>query len=199
MGNTIIYNVEQGSDAWHDLKCGRITASKFGVFMQDMKTKGYKDLIYNTVGQILCGTSDETFSSTDMKNGIEREPEAADFYGDIVDEVGFVTNKRMHPEYFGVSPDRMVGNALLEIKCPLMKTHIFSLVNKELPKVYQWQIQGQIMICEAEYCDFMSWYKGIKPFVMRVYPDIKMQNELRVRMGLAVKEIESIIKTIKNV
>ena len=197
-----IYNVEQGSDAWHELRCGRITASRFIHLMAGKSTLTYTGLINEVVGQILSGEVEQGYTNEDMQRGIDLEPEAASYYDEIydteTDEVGFVTNNEIHPEYVGVSPDRMIGKNLLEIKCPKSKTHIAYHRAKKLPNVYKWQVQGQILITGADYCDFMSHYPNIKPFIIRVHSDAEMQEQLKTRIGESIDEIKMIVSQIKN-
>ncbi len=200
MDNLNIYKVEQGSDAWHELRCGRITASKFKDVVAGKSTATYKGLINEIVCQILSGETEETYFNDIMQRGVDLEPEAAKDYEEILgvdaSEVGFVTNELIHPEYIGVSPDRMIDNNLLEIKCPLGKTHIGYLRADKLPNTYKWQVQGQLLITGAEWCDFMSYYPNIKPFILRVYPDAEMKATLITRINEAVSEIKDIIKSL---
>jgi putative phage-type endonuclease len=203
--NLTIYRCEQGSEYWHQLRLGRVTASKFSALMSGISTQGFKNLIYNTAGEIISGEVEEQgFVSEAMKRGTELEPEARMFYEDIknidVDEVGFVTNDKIYSEYVGVSPDGMIPeeNGILEIKCPYMNTHISYMMNDKLPNAYKWQVQGQLLVTGAEYCDFMSYYPNIKPFIKRIYPDKDMHQELIDRMGHGIDEIKRIIEVINN-
>ena len=199
-----LYDVEQGSEAWHELRCGRITASKFKDMMSGHSTAGYKGLIFDTSGQIVSRQIEESYSNANMERGIELEPEARMFYETIkeveVDEVGFVTNEVIYPEYIGVSPDGMIkkGNGLLEIKCPLLKTHVGYLLADKLPNEYKWQVQGQMLVSKTNYCDFMSYYPNMVPFIKRIYPDLEMQNQLLERMEASVDLIKDIVKQINS-
>lgn len=202
MDKLTIYDIEQGSEAWHDLRCGRFTASKYGALMAGKSTTTYIGLINDTVGQILSGEAEEGYTNEDMQRGIDLEPDAASFYSEIKDveleEVGFITNESIHPEYVGVSPDRMIGKNLLEIKCPKAKTHIGYLRAKKLPTVYKWQVQGQLLVTGADWCDFMSYYPNIDPFIIRVYPDKDMQKELIERINESVEEVKQILIILNN-
>lgn len=192
------YNVEQGSEAWFDLRVGRITASKFSDLMAGESTKTYKDLIYNTAGEIIAGTKEESYSNAIMERGVELEPEARLLYEEVcsvmVDQVGFVTHDEIHPEYIGVSPDGMIdGGGLIEIKCPIMKTHIGYLDADKLPTIYKWQVQGQLLVTGEPFCDFMSYYPGIRPLIVRVEPDKEMHEQLLERIEITVKQIKEIV------
>jgi len=203
-----IYEMEQGSEAWFEERAGRITASKFKDLMSGMSTGGFKGLINNKIGEILSGTIEATYTNETMQRGIDMEPEAANEYAEAfnteVFEVGFVTNEQYFPQYVGVSPDRFVpesgvdGWGLVEIKCPMMKTHIGYLKSNKLPNEYKWQVQGQLLITGASYCDFVSYYPGIKMLVVRVEPDLDMHDELMHRFKFAVDEIEEGLKLIRR-
>lgn len=201
MGNVEIYNVEQGSNAWHELRIGRITGSRFSDLMAGESTATYKGLIYEMIGQILSETTEESYSNQYMERGKELEPEARQFYEEqndlIVEEVGFVTNLDIYPEYIGVSPDGVIDKGLLEIKCPIMKTHIGYLESGKLPSAYKWQVQGQLLITGQEFCDFMSYYPGIKPFIITVEPDKEMHEQLLERINKTVNVIQEKVNKYK--
>ena len=165
-------------------------------------TLTYQSLLNATVGEIISQTTEPSFSNAAMQRGIDMEPEARTFYEDIkdceVEEVGFVTNPDIYEEYIGISPDGIVGKGLLEIKCPMVKTHIEYLTKQMLPTVYKWQVQGQMLITGAEFCDFMSYYPNIQPFILRIYPDKLMHEQLLERIELTVGNIKSRIETINK-
>ena len=98
----------------------------------------------------------------------------------------------MNPKYphYGATPDGIVkcdccGNGLIEIKCPYKHKeshphsvvdnkfcleHVDGLVRLKKTHDYYYQIQGQLAICEMEYCDFVCWTPhGIH--IERILPD----------------------------
>jgi len=199
-----IYNVEQNSEAWFDLRCGRITTSHFQELISAKSTTGYKGLVNRVAGEILTGKKDALgFKSEAMQDGIDREPEAKRAYQDIilqqVVEVGFITNNAIHEEYVGSSPDGLIMNkdfvqdfGLVEIKCPLIHTHIEYLKMDVVPSAYRRQIQGQLLVTGADYCDFISYYPNLRTFVKRVEPDLKMHELMTERLEEAILEIKII-------
>lgn len=196
------YNVQQGSEAWHDLRCGRFTASKFKDLMAGDSTAGYKGLIYNTVGEILSGTVEPGYSNAIMERGSELESDARLLFEDIngveVEEIGFATNEDVWPEYVGVSPDGMVNpQTNLEIKCPMIKTHVEYLIGERLPNAYKWQVQGQMLVTGADSCEFMSFYPGTKPFILTVEKDEEMHEQLMERIAVSVDKVKELIEQIK--
>lgn len=197
----IIIDVEQKSEAWFENRLGRVTASQFATAMSGMTTKGFNDLVQEIAAEIVSGEIEESYSNAIMERGIEMEPFAADEYSNLFEikliQVGFCIPDEDNPlhDWIGVSPDRLIDeNGLLEIKCPLRKTHWNYIKENRLPNEYKWQVQGQLFVTEREYCDFMSFYPNLKPFIIRVKPDLEMHKQLHERLliikDLVKKEIE---------
>lgn len=196
-------NIEQGSEAWFEYRLGRFTASKFSTLMSGETTKGYSDLISQIAGEILSGEMEETYTSADMERGKELEPYARKEYESIfdveVEQVGFVIpdeNDKLF-EWVGVSPDGMLNDGLLEIKCPKFKTHLSYIKKNVLPNEYKWQVQGQLLFTDAKWCDFMSYYPKVKPFIIRVLPDEEMQKQLIERLEKAIEDVKKEIEIYK--
>jgi putative phage-type endonuclease len=202
----IYINVEQGSEAWFNLRCGRITGTSFKDVMAGDSTATYKDLITDIAGEILSGEIEETYSNAVMERGKELEPEARKAYENIFDinvkQIGFITPAE-DDEFFdwiGISPDGVINDGaidigMIEIKCPLIKTHLNYIEKDVFPNDYKWQVQGQLMVTDFDWCDFMSYYPGLKPFIVRVYPDLDMHEQLKLEIR---KSIELIKKKIDN-
>ena len=89
------------------------------------------------------------FSNYWTRRGIELEQEAINMFmletGIKVDKCGFLTNKK-YPQA-GASPDGLIKrNAVLEVKCPSDKIFSKQLLKEEIPTMYYYQIQMQLMI-----------------------------------------------------
>ena len=199
--------VEQGSEAWHSLRLGRFTASKFKSLMSGETTEGYKDVILDVVGEILSGEAEDSYSSPDMIRGTELEPEARAYFEHSkeveVEQVGFcLPDDEELAEWVGVSPDGILPDGgLLEIKCPKLKTHLKYLEAGRLPNEYKWQVQGQLLVTGAPYCVFISYYPDFPAFELRVEPDAEMHQQLmarfRVAIGVAKEKLE-FYRNLKN-
>ena len=196
-------NIEQHSEAWHQIKLGRFTGSRFAKLMAGETTDTYKDLLVEVAGEILTGESEETYINADMERGSELEPEARQQYENIFGEVeqcGFILLDENNPiqEYVGYSPDGLIKDGLIEIKCPKLKTHINYIRANILPNTYKWQVQGGLMITGAKWCDFISYYPNLKPFIIRVYPDLEMHKQLTERIKISIIRLNEILKTYKE-
>jgi predicted phage-related endonuclease len=141
-----------------------------------------------------------------MRWGIEHEADARAIYEDsrgvIVDMVGFVK----HPKYdfMGCTPDGVIGTykangGLLEIKCPQAKAH-FEYLRNGIPPKYFAQVQFQMMVTGAKWCDFMTFNPTfpdqLKAKVFRIEADADYQADLLDRCiqldGLVSKIVEEV-------
>jgi len=173
--------MEQGSDAWFNIRIGKVTASRVADVLAKTKT-GYSTTRDNYMAQLVCerltGQKGESFTNAAMQHGTETEPLARAAYEArydvLVDEVGFVSHPTI--EMSGASPDGLVGeDGLIEIKCPNTATHIETLLSESVPNKYYTQMQFQIACTGRKYCDFVSFDNRLptelQMFVKRVPRD----------------------------
>ena len=197
----IIHRMEQGSESWHEIKQGRFTGTRIKNLMSTKSTALYQNTIAEVVAEILTHSKEENYVNEDMQRGIDLEPEAANYYNGIyeesdLEEIGFCEpDENDYSDYTGVSPDRFVNtDGLLEIKCPKAKTHFNYIRSSKLPNEYKWQVQHQLFITGKKWCDFMSYYPGLKPFIIRVLPDLEMHSKIIDELRIAIKSVKELIK-----
>ena len=196
----IIYDIEQRSEAWHEARCGRVTGTTFKNLMSKDTTDSYKNLVTNIACEIITGRAEETYSNATMEAGIEIEPEARNEYEVSFDvkikQAGFIIPDEGEPyhQWIGISPDGLTpDNGMIEIKCPLMRTHFEYIEAGRLPAEYRYQVQGQLFVTGFNYCDFVSYVDGMKLFVVRVLPDLELFKEFELRLDkLIVQVLEKI-------
>ena len=202
----IKHMMEQRSEAWFDVRLGRITGTGFASLMAAKTTAAYKNLIANVVAEIITREAETIdFTTADMQHGIDTEPEAAEYYSSLLGvklyEVGFVTpdEDNKYSEWVGVSPDRLIQDGgILEIKCPKRSTHLYYIQSGKLPSTYKWQVYGQLYVMGAKYCDFMSYVKGLKPFIIRVYPNTEIFAEIEKELDIFVIKVKEMLKAYNN-
>ena len=159
----IILECEQGSEEWHAVRLGKVSASRVADIVAKTKT-GYSTSRANYAAELvaerLTGSRSDKFVSAEMAWGTEQEPAARALYEMIVKadvvQVGLV----LHPsiENACASPDGLVGDdGLVEIKCPLTATHIATLLGGTIPGRYQTQMQWQMACTGRAWCDFVSF------------------------------------------
>ena len=193
-------SIEQGSDAWKNMRCGRVTASRITDVTAKIKTgesadrRNYRAQI---VTEILTGEpAADGFTNEAMRWGTEQEPFARAAYevltGCMVDQVGMV----LHPTIAraAASPDGLVGDdGLVEIKCPNTATHLDYLLAGVVPAKYQPQMLWQMACCERDWCDFVSFDPRLPDhlqlFVKRFHRD-------DVRIDAITSEVESFLREV---
>ena len=168
-----ILDIEQRSPEWFAIKAGKPSPSCFDqiITTKGERSKSREKYLYKMAGEAVAGIREDGYTSFAMQRGTEMEPEAKAMYelitGETVQEVGYVKN-----DICGGSPDGLIGDdGLIEIKCPIITTHVEYLIKGKLPTTYFQQVQGYLYITGREWIDFMSYYPALKPLVVRVAPD----------------------------
>ena len=198
----IIYDeIEQGTPEWYAARAGIPTASNFGKIIKanGSFSSSCKDYVNQLVGERLLWHTEESYKNEWMQRGIDIEGEARELYEftrDVeVKQVGFITKE--NPQC-GCSPDGLVGDdGGLEIKCPKLSTHIKYLRSGKLPAEYHRQVHGSLYVTGRKWWDFMSYYPGIKPFIIRVQRDDEFNQLLEMAIGEIVGQIENAVSDIE--
>jgi hypothetical protein len=170
-----VFNVEQGSDAWAELRRGIPTASEFHriVTPGGKLSKQARGYAYLLVAEELLGRSLIVLDELEwVAHGKATEPEAARWYEAERDldttPVGLI---KTDDERMGASPDRLVSfSGILEIKCPAPQTHVAYMV-EGFACAYKPQVQGQLLISEREWADWVSYSPELPAALERVYRD----------------------------
>jgi putative phage-type endonuclease len=194
----IYHNVEQNTPEWFELRKGKFTASVFSDLFMKETTAGYQNAIYKVVYEILTGEEPELFSNDWMERGSQLEQEARQVYEletfNKVHDAGFIELN----EFIGCSPDGLIGNnGLVEIKCPKYSTMINYLLDKELPKIYHWQVHGQIFVSGREFCDFFAYHPKLNPVIIKVNRDEEIIKQLEDKLNESIEKVKQIIKRLK--
>lgn len=192
------HKIEQNTEEWMALRCGRFTASTFKNLFVEKSKAGYNNEIYRVVFERLTGETPDSYTSKDMDRGHEVEPFARKEYEmasfNDTQDGGFWSLGK----YIGASPDALInGNGLLEIKCPKYSTMIPYLLNPKLPNEYKWQTYGQLYVTQREWLDFIAYHPLLKPLIIRVYPDKEIFTQLETELNIAIEKVEEIIERLK--
>ena len=199
-----IFTFEQGKPEWFAARAGIPTASEFDTVMAKGRSGGgrgetSKKYMRTLLGELLTGTVQESYSNAHMQRGTAMEPQAREMYAMLNDDadikqVGFMRNGRK-----GASPDSLVGNnGLLEIKTKMPHLQIEVLLAGTFPVEHKAQVQGQLWIAEREWCDFMSYWPGLPPFITRVFRDDQYIRGLAVEIDLFNMEMDDMRAKIES-
>jgi hypothetical protein len=179
----VFNDLEQGTEAWLAARRGMVTASVVGQLLTATGRPASNDtsrrLTLALVAERITGETEPVYMNDDMLRGHLEEPIARDMYaehfagGEIVAETGFMVREE-EDWTLGYSPDGLVGDTgLIEVKAPRAKGHIATILSGEVPDRHMPQIQAGLLVSGREWCDFISYYGGLPPFVKRVHADPK--------------------------
>lgn len=198
----IVLNLEQGSPEWPKARLGVATASNFDKIITPTGKPSTQSDAYalKLVAEWLAGENLDEYGNQWMQRGTELEPQARAFYefqtGATVEQVGFVLRD---DRKVGCSPDGLVlADGLVEIKCPAPHTHVDYLLTGTVPNKYQPQVQGQMMVMERDWCDFLSFHPLMPPVLTRVGRDEKFIKALNTELEKLLEKIESIKSTLRE-
>ena len=145
-----------------------------------------------------------------MQYGINEEANAIHTYSQLINvpvtASGLWVNK--HYVHLGASPDGLIMDSndvvfgIVEVKClkALRIQTVEEWIKSGIPSYacvsviggklslkknhsYYYQIQTQLLITQASYCDFVLHSKVDKPHVERVFPDIELQIKIIENTG----------------
>lgn len=185
------------SPVWIEERKNRLTASTFGLILKRRKiTEKFIQSLMNP----------KSFSSAPTCYGKNHEKKAVAQYikktGNHVHECGLVVNGKF--PFLGASPDGKVcedgTSGLLEVKCPysardltindacmiagfcLTKSNHDDTVSLNQDHQYYFQVQGQLLVTGAEFCDFVVFTKN-DLFIQRIKPDVKFMQDMLDRLS----------------
>lgn len=147
---------EQRTPEWYDFRNNRLTASDLWHITNWNESKVH-DILKKK-----CGVEQKYSPGSALLHGIKFEAVATWIYEKRynVEIIEFGCLPHSVIPYFGASPDgicaatsenkNLVGR-MLEIKCPKSR-----VITGFIPEVYRAQIQGQLEVCDLEYCDYLE-------------------------------------------
>ncbi len=189
------WEIEQRSEAWHELRLGKFTATDFQTVANGRKDT-IRKLVYEKAAEHITGMRKTSYINADMERGNELEDDARKLYefvtGNEVKQVGFVSD-----EWFGCSPDGLIGDdGGLEIKCKADHTHLDCLLNGD--NSYKWQIQGSLYITNCEWWDFVSYNPNFPAnqqlYIERWYPNDDDQKKIQEGLAVVIQMLKDVLQ-----
>jgi len=203
MSSFQIFNCEQGSDEWFEVRRGIPTASNFSYVLASGKdgetSKSRQTYLYKKAAEIITGKPPvESFSNEHMERGHVLEPDARRLYAFMTDtdpqQVGFIRNGRT-----GCSPDALIGeNGVLEIKTKLPHLMIETMLKGEFPAVHKAQCQGELWITEREWIDLVVYWPDFPAIIMRATRDEQYITKLAVAISAFNNELDDVVARVRK-
>ena len=141
---------KQGTQEWKDQRNDYLTASTICSAIGEAGKQQRKHLLIEKGSR---GKQSYFSGNNATQHGNKCEPIANAIYSHknnvFIEEFGLITN----PKYpiLGVSPDGIMLDKMLEIKCPYSRK-----INGKVKKEYYHQMQEQMVVCEYDSCDFLE-------------------------------------------
>lgn len=199
----------QGSPEWFAQRLGHVTASR----MSDVLAKGKsgeavtrQKYRMQIIAERVSGQVADSFNNAAMQWGTDHEPLARIRYeadtGYFVDEAEFC----FHPtiKWLGASPDGIISgvSGLIEIKCPNTQTHLGYRLDNKPPAAYINQMQCQMWVTGATYCDFVSYDprvpEHLQLFVSRLRRDDDLIAKMETEVIKFLGEVDDAIKQLEK-
>lgn len=195
----------QGSDEWHQARCGLITASEVKLLLTPTLKQANNDKsrahLWELAAQRISNYVEPSYISDDMLRGHEDEFHARQLYAEHhakVEEVGFVTNDGFGFT-LGCSPDGLVGSdGMIECKSRRQKYQVQTIVEHwrdgTAPVDYLLQVQTAMLVTGRSWCDLISYSGGLPMIPMRIERDEKICAAIIEACADAEARIAEIIK-----
>ena len=195
-------DLKQGSKEWLDARLGVVTASNFSKLITSKARASRQQSAYmeTLIQEQISNKRAESFSNNWIERGNELEPDARIMYelakGVNVRETGLIYKNNDKLVY--CSPDGLMPDRGLEIKCPAPKTHFNYLRKNKLPTTYIQQVQGSMWVTGLKKWDFMSYCPAYKPLIITIDADLVFHKKLEIIINSFLKEMELQKKQLKS-
>lgn len=202
-----IHDVDQRSPEWYALRCGMPTASEFSKIVTSTgdASKSASTYAITLAAELFAGKPLEVWEGNQWtERGRELEDEAIaryEFQADVeTTPVGFVTD---NAGMMGCSPDRLVGaDGLLEVKCLKATNHIQTILYLEKngypPPDYVQQTQGQMLICNRNWCDLVFYHPDLPMLTFRMNPSNRIANALVRGIATVISERDDVLAKLRK-
>lgn len=161
----LVYNFEQRTPEWYDVRKGKITASPILNILGSIGTAKCQTAIDNLAIKLAVetvhGIMENDFVSFDMQRGIELEPYAFEKIKSIlglsfieVEKIGFIEKD----EHIGCSPDGyVIDRAVIEIKCPNEENFFKLCLKDEIDPKHIAQMQHQMYCSNTDLAYYFAY------------------------------------------
>lgn len=201
-------DVQQGTDAWIQARCGSLGASAVADALARTKSgwgASRANVAARIIAERLTGVPQESYTNAAMAWGTETEPQARAAYAFMHDADVVECGLFPHPsiKWTHASPDGLIGDdGLLEVKCPQTATHLEYLLSGKVPGKYLTQMAWQMACTGRQWCDFVSFDPrlpaDLQLFVRRIERDEVLIADLECEVQAFLSEVEAKLKALEN-
>lgn len=199
----IFWDIEQGTEEWHELRRGIVTASEFSTVLAHGKGgKGTPSVtrrkyMLTLISDRIGGAPSDGYSNRQMERGKAMEADALRLYHALHAEptrVGFVKRN----DDVGCSPDAFVGDSgMVQVKTAEPAIQLERVLKPALPAEHVCQVQGELWVCEREWSDFVSYWPGLPLMVTRVYRDETQIKSIELGVEMFLNEMQELMAQLE--
>lgn len=204
----IVHSVLQGSPEWYTVRAGLPTASNFSMLITSTgePSKSLPEYAITLAAEKYSGRPVDAWEGNGYtERGKLLEPDAKSLYSFVqnceIEPVGFVTDDLLT---FGCSPDGFIGDdGLAEFKCLKAENHIKKAIlyyrkHGRCHPDYVQQTQGQMLVCERQWCDLIFYNPELPMLTIRQERDEKLIESLKTHIALVIAERDRIFSEIEK-
>ena len=194
----IVEHLEQGTPEWFAARIGRPTASGFSKILtaggkRSSTRKGY---MAQLASERMTGKQTEFFKGKALERGKELEPEARDFFaftrGVEIQEVGLCYPDER--KLYSCSPDGLLADRGIEIKCPHQNTHVLWLADGKLPSEHVVQVQGSMLVTGFDKWEFFAYHPDLPNHHITVARDDDYCAKLKAELEVFCEELAEMVE-----
>ena len=196
---------EQGSIEWHGARIDSIGGTGLSKIITNAKAErsgSRPDYIEEKAGDIISRDTKPNFQTWEMKWGHKYEPKARELFSivnrievDTCAMIFFDETRSWHisPDFFN-EKERFGG----EIKCPQIKEYRRTIKANKLPTKHILQCQAGLALTGWDRWKFMTYFPGLKPFVVNVERDEPLIKTIKAEVKIFLRDLNSLIEELKS-
>ena len=181
-------------------RAGKMTASKAGIIMGGLDTKGLADYVMQLAWERVYGVSDDPgYTSPAMERGTLLEAEALSWYAFETDSEPDQDSDRtiVHPDFptVAASPDALLSDRCIEAKCPMPRAWMEVKRTMKIPAEYRWQVRWQMWCAGKNLADFVCYHPSAGGIIIAA----ELSDEDAKAMADRVPVVEAMIAEWVNI
>ena len=200
----IVDDIDQGAEAWHQLRIGNPGASSFKriVTTTGARSKSAEKYMYELASEIIKGEKKESYTNAHMEEGLAMEQESRSLY-EMNHDVDVEQVALCYPDeqkMYHCSPDGIMRELKrgFETKNAIGDIQIDRLLRGKLPTEHLAQCQGSMLVTGYDTWHFQSYSRGLPPLTVLVERDEAFIDKLRTELEAFCQELAYTVRKIKE-
>ena len=196
-----------GTENWLAARRGCLTASRVADALAVLRTGKHSEkrqkLLFDLLAERVTGYKVDNFVTPAMQWGIDMQASAISAYeaqtGELVGPEAFFLHKSI--DWFGATPDGLVGDGLIEVKCPTSPRFLQIVSTEEIPAEWQTQMTAQCAVMQREWVDFVLFDPRVVKaplWVKRFSPSDKAIVQLEEGVEAFLDELQVMTERFKD-